>query len=133
MYVRKNPEEIRWNRIARKMTLDSEFYGVLGTGYPNSFYRIYVKCGKSQWYVFERHFAKSYYKDPSEGNKDKEASKEIVRGRLADLLSYEYLDWKESIGRVFDHVRTLSGLKCVSIETQCEFCATPTRSSTMAG
>lgn len=45
--------------------LEDAFVGLLGRGYPNSFYRAFVRDCSGQWWRFERQVSLSYY-DPVE-------------------------------------------------------------------
>jgi len=47
--------EAKVDRFLAKLTVDSEIFGLVGRGFPGSFYKVYVRAGadSKRWWKFE--------------------------------------------------------------------------------
>lgn len=81
----------RIDRYINGLTEKSDFLGVLGRGYPNSFYKIYVRANPNtnRWYSF-KDSGGLYRQDPVKWQKALAANAaESVLGKLPDLAKYD--------------------------------------------
>lgn len=96
------------DRYLETLTLDSEFVGVVGRGYPGSFYKVFVRASpKSGWVVFEGSSMK--HRDPL---KDEErlavaGRLPIVWAPLAFLVDYRVIPGKPALDALVERVRVL--------------------------
>jgi hypothetical protein len=101
-----------------KLNTNSSFIGILGKGYPNSFYKLYVQLQPNgSWYRIEYEYEADKpmcmpsFKD-CHTNKHLAACRyedsDIVRGKLTELPDYTFWDHKTGINQVFDRAVELS-------------------------
>ena len=95
------------------LTVDSEFFGLLGMKDTDSFYRLYVRQNSTtkKWWKLETAGYVALH-DPIKYQKtlSKERETKNARGKLPDLLKYKFHSDKKGIEQVFSRVKELSAV-----------------------
>jgi hypothetical protein len=93
------------------LTVDSEFFGLLGLSHTDSFYKIYVRQNRSskKWWIFETDSSISHT-DPIkyQTKLSKENNKDQVFGKLMNLLKYKIHPGKKGLEMIFSRAKQLS-------------------------
>lgn len=97
-------------KFLASLSEESEFFGVLGTGYPNSFYKVYVRSKKTSknWWKFEVGAGKTSLnpiKYQASLNVSSRAA--TVWAPIAYLPEYTYAPWKDSIGKLIERAKEI--------------------------
>jgi len=98
------------DRFLASLTHESEFFGLIGIGYPNSFYKVYVRAReRSPWRKFEGTML------PSRINLGKEQARirangavEAVHGPFKDLVKFTFMPERVAIKKLFDRAEELN-------------------------
>jgi hypothetical protein len=102
----------RIDRFVATLTRESEFFGLLGKGYPGSFYKVYVRPLKTsrQWWRFEVGAGASSV-DPikEQARIDVAARAAAVWAPLPFLVDYTHDPNKASIAKLLARAKELAG------------------------
>jgi hypothetical protein len=116
MTMQKSYEARRSAKVERfvaSLTVESEFFGLLGTGYRDSFYKIYVRATKDtfRWWRFEVEAGPSRI-DPLKNQSDLKVAGRAaaIWAPLPFLCDYEHDPAKRSMARLWSRVADLSPL-----------------------
>jgi hypothetical protein len=93
------------------LTVDSEFFGLLGLSEKDSFYKIYARRNHSskKWWIFEANSRISHIDPVKYQTKlSKENNKGQVFGKLANLLKYKIHPGKKGLEMIFSRAKQLS-------------------------
>jgi hypothetical protein len=110
MAMQKSDEVVNVDRFVASLTADSEFFGLLGKGYPDSFYKVYVRPTKEarQWWCFEVEAGPSEI-DPivHQGDLDVAGRAAAVWAPLPFLGNYKHDPAKRSMARLWTRANEL--------------------------
>ena len=98
-------QAVKVDKFAASLTNESEFFGLLGNGYPHSFYKVYVRKTKDSkcWWIFQ------WDAHPTRINPIKHQANLKVEGRVATVwapLRYLAIDFthdpeRKAIAKLF--------------------------------
>jgi hypothetical protein len=93
------------------LTVDSEFFGLLGLSDKDSFYKIYArqKHSSKKWWIFETNCRISHIDPVKYQTKlSKDKNKNEVFGKLRHLLKYKIHPDKKGLEMIFSRAKELS-------------------------
>lgn len=111
----KGSAAVKLEKLLTKVTRDTLFFGIIGLGYPNSFYKAYVKIG-SKWY----HFESDYNADeiwPMSWNpvthqlallKDGSHPAAVVLGQVRRIVGYRCLERRTHLRELMARIEELN-------------------------
>ncbi len=103
--------ELKLEKWLKTLTVDSEFFGLLGKAHTDSFYKIYARREHSSklWWIFETDSSISHI-DPLkyQTKLSKEKNKNQVSGKLTNLLKYKIHPGKKGLEMIFSRAKQLS-------------------------
>lgn len=97
-------------RYLESLTPDHEVFGLIGAGYPNSFYKLYVRApGAKQWWRFE-HGAGPSRIEPINDQRSVQVTWRAVSvwARVSQLVEYQCHPDKPALVRLMERVREVS-------------------------
>jgi hypothetical protein len=103
--------ELKLDKWLSTLTVDSEFFGLLGLSHKDSFYKIYVRQNPEapKWWIFENKASISHNDPIKYQNKlSKEKNKDEISGRLGNLLKYKIHPGKKGLEMIFAKAKQLS-------------------------
>lgn len=103
--------KLKLEKWLKTLTVDSEFFGLLGVSNPDSFYKIYARRDDSspKWWVFEGDSRLSHV-DPTkyQTKSSKDKNKDQVSGKLTNLLEYKIHPGKKGLEMIFSRAKQLA-------------------------
>jgi hypothetical protein len=105
-------QEEQADKFIAKLTGDEEFFGLIGTGHPNSFYTVYVRTDpKGKWWKFEVEAAVGTV-DPVANQKKlhrKEQSTAVaVWGHVRQLVDFKCDEKRPALVKLLAHAKKLT-------------------------
>ncbi len=101
-YEEKEAKKVE--RYLASLSNESEFFGLLGAGYPDSFYKVYVRSTKTapKWWKFEDRAA-PHHTDPQKYQANLKVSGRAVTvwGPLPEIVSFKWKPHNRAIGLLF--------------------------------
>ena len=103
--------ELKLDKWLATLTVDSEFFGLLGLSHKDSFYKVYARQNHSskKWWMFDAKGRVSH-NDPTryQTKLSQEKNKNQVFGKLSNLLKYKIHPGKKGLDMIFSRARQLS-------------------------
>ncbi len=108
-YAEKEAKKVE--RYLASLTSESEFFGLLGAGYADSFYKVYVRPTKAatKWWKFEAG-AGLYHTDPIKYQANLKVSGRAVTvwGPLPEIVSFKWKPDNNAIGLLVARAKELA-------------------------
>jgi hypothetical protein len=118
-FIRMSVEERHWRRLSRQVeTIPAEcweVFGLIGTGYPNSLYKLFAKSSpKGRWWRFEYGLGPSY--DPVQRQAGLDPARclpkeQVVLGGLDVLVGLVCWAERPALGRGLAMLQGISNAK----------------------
>lgn len=101
----------KFEKFLATLTKESEVFGLLGKGFPHSFYKVYVRSepGKKWWRIEVRGATPEAY-DPIRREEKLAVKKRtaVIWSPIADMLHYDHMSG-ETLDRLYEYVTDLVG------------------------
>lgn len=101
----------KYDKFLATLTKESEVFGLLGRGFPHSFYKVYVRSepGKKWWRIEVRGATAESY-DPIKREEKLPVTKRtaVVWAPIGDILHYDHMAG-DALDRLYERVTELVG------------------------